>query len=44
MHFIEVLLAVSPDAGSGTLELCLFAAPIIILGLAVPWRRATKKA
>jgi hypothetical protein len=28
MHFIEALLGISPDGGSGTLELWLFAIPI----------------
>jgi len=40
MDFIERILGVSPDGGSGMLELALFAIPIV--GIALLWRRAAR--
>jgi hypothetical protein len=34
MDFIERLLGVSPDGGSGALELALFVAPLVMLAIA----------
>jgi hypothetical protein len=40
MDFIERLFGVSPDGGSGALELALFVAPLLIVaGLALARRR-----
>lgn len=39
MDFIERLLGVSPDGGSGSLELLLFAIPIAGICYLVFWRR-----
>jgi len=33
MNFIEYLLHISPDGGSGTLEMLLFLAPILVAGV-----------
>jgi hypothetical protein len=47
MDFIEKLFGISPDGGSGTLEICLLAIPFILLGLKVWWTqnsgRSTQK-
>jgi hypothetical protein len=43
MHFIEELFGISPDGGSGILELCLFIAPIIMIGLVIWWRHKSRK-
>jgi hypothetical protein len=43
MDFIEKLFGISPDGGSGTLEICLFAIPFVLLGLRVWWTRTSKR-
>jgi hypothetical protein len=43
MDFIEKLFGVSPDGGSGALELSLFVIPCLLLGLRVWWIQTTKK-
>ena len=39
MYFIEQLLGLSPDGGSGSVEFLLFALPILGLGLLTLRRR-----
>jgi hypothetical protein len=43
MDFIEKLFGISPDGGSGTLEICLLAIPFILLGLKVWWTQNSRK-
>jgi hypothetical protein len=39
MHFIEQLLGLSPDGGSGSAELLLLALPVLGVGLLALWRQ-----
>jgi hypothetical protein len=38
MRFIEDLFGISPDGGSGSLELVLFVAPLLLLGAFYAWQ------
>jgi hypothetical protein len=39
MNFIEQLFAVSPDGGSGSLELAIFVIPILVAFGILGWHR-----
>jgi hypothetical protein len=43
MDFIEKLFGLSPDGGSGALEVSLLAIPFFLLGLRVWWTQTAKK-
>lgn len=43
MDFIERIFGISPDGGSGSLELMLFLIPIAGIAIAVLWRRSSKQ-
>jgi hypothetical protein len=43
MDFIERIFGISPDGGSGALEMSLFAAPILVLAYLVLRRRARQR-
>jgi hypothetical protein len=42
MQFIEKLFSVSPDGGSGMIEFCLFALPLVLAAPAA-WCRSTRR-
>jgi hypothetical protein len=39
MNFIERIFGVSPDGGSGLLEVLWFAVPIVAIIAAIQWRK-----
>jgi hypothetical protein len=43
MQFIERLFCISPDAGSGFLEISLISIPVIVLGFREMLKRTTDK-
>jgi hypothetical protein len=43
MDFIERVFGISPDGGSGALELTLSVIPFLVLGLRVWWAQTAKK-
>jgi hypothetical protein len=43
MDFIEKIIGVTPDAGSGTLEVALVLAAVVVAALAVMVRNRTKR-
>jgi hypothetical protein len=43
MQLIELMFGVSPDGGTGSLELLLFAAPLIAAAALLKWRRIRSK-
>jgi hypothetical protein len=43
MQFIEKLLGVSPDGGSGALEACILIVPILVASFAIARRRARRQ-
>jgi hypothetical protein len=43
MDFIEVLFGVSPDGGSGSFEILLFAVPIVAIVAIRVWRKRSRR-
>jgi MYXO-CTERM domain-containing protein len=39
MTFIESIFGISPDSGSGTFELILFAVPVLVIAALAVYRR-----